>query len=446
MIRFRYRLTHIQIISLGYIIMIAAGTLLLMLPAASASGTSEGFRTAFFTSTSASCVTGLILKPTAACWSFFGQAVLLVLIQIGGLGFMTIAAVFFLAVNKNMGLRQRETMVESINFTKVDGIMKLSGTIVKGTAFYEALGAALLSIRFIPLFGPVKGIWMSIFHSVSAFCNAGFDIMGDYGGCSSLVYFRGDVLVNVVIMLLIIIGGLGFAVWMDIGRFGLKFKKYSTHSKIVLVMTVLLVFGGAVLFFLTEKDHTGQGETAGARVLEALFSSVTARTAGFNSVDTASLSGASKLLTIFLMFIGGSPGSTAGGIKTTTLAVLIIYTAAHIRGVKRPHVFERSVSGDTVRKAVSVFLINLFCASASAFVICALQGFDAIDVMFETFSAVGTVGMSAGITSSLAPLSAYLIALLMFIGRVGSVSFSMALLEKRKKAPVAYPEAEILVG
>ena len=215
-----HRLTHIQIISLGYLVMIAVGTLLLALPFASASGASVGFRTAFFTSTSASCVTGLILQPTAACWSIFGQAVILVLIQIGGLGFMTIAALFFIALNRRMGLRQRETMVESINLSRVDGIMKISRKILLGTLLFEGSGALLLSIRFIPLLGVGKGIWCSVFHSVSAFCNAGFDLMGDYGGVSSLMYFHSDPLVSGVVMLLIIVGGLGFIVWNDVSVHG----------------------------------------------------------------------------------------------------------------------------------------------------------------------------------------------------------------------------------
>ena len=441
-----HRLTHIQIISLGYLVMIAVGTLLLMLPAASASGESAGFTTAFFTSTSAACVTGLILKSTAIYWSVFGQAVILMLIQIGGLGFMTIAAFLFIALNRRMGLRQRETMVESINLSKVDGIMKISRKILIGTLIFEGTGAALLSIRFIPLFGAGRGIWYSIFHSVSAFCNAGFDLMGDYGGASSLSYFHNDPLVSAVVMLLIIIGGLGFIVWNDISSHGLRFRRYSTHSKLVLTVTAVLVFGGALLFFFLEGNGTGAGKPVATRALEAFFSSVTARTAGFNTVDTASLSGASKLLTIALMFIGGSPGSTAGGIKTTTVAVLILSTVAHARGVKRPHAFGRSITGEAVRKSLSVFMINMTCALVSALIICGIQNTGVIDTLFETTSAIGTVGMSAGLTGQLSPLSVYIVALLMFIGRVGSVSFSMALLEKRRRAPVTYPEDEILVG
>ena len=441
-----HRLTHIQIISLGYLVMVALGTLLLMLPAATASGESAGFRTAFFTSTSASCVTGLILQSTASYWSFFGQAVILVLIQIGGLGFMTIASLFFIALNRRMGLRQRETMVESINLSKVDGILKISRKILVGTLLFEGTGALLLSIRFIPLFGVGRGIWASVFHSVSAFCNAGFDLMGDYGGGSSLTYFHGDPLVCTVVMLLIIIGGLGFIVWNDISVFGFRLRRYSTHSKLVLSVTGVLVVGGALLFFIFEGGHTGADKPVPTRLLEAFFSSVTARTAGFNTVGTASLSGASKLLTVLLMFIGGSPGSTAGGIKTTTVAVLVLTAVAHIRGVKRPHAFGRSIPAEAARKCLAVFLINLMCALVSALAICGIQQSDVLDTLFETFSAVGTVGMSAGLTGQLSPLSVYIVAALMFIGRIGSVSFSMALLEKRRRAPVAYPEGEILVG
>ncbi|MBQ7499289.1 MAG: Trk family potassium uptake protein [Clostridia bacterium] len=444
MFKHKHRLTHIQIISLGYLVMIAVGTGLLMLPAASASGISEGFETALFTSTSASCVTGLILKNTGECWSVFGQAVILALIQIGGLGFITIATGLFIMLNRRMGLHQRETMVESINFTKVDGIMRLSGRIIRGTLIFEGAGAVLLALRFIPEFGAVKGIWYGVFHSVSAFCNAGFDILGSPGG--SLTYFNGDILVNAVVICLIVIGGLGFVVWSDIGSSGFRFRRYGTHTKIVLTVTALLLFGGAALFFIFEKNFTGSGGSTGTRILEALFASATARTAGFNTVEISSMSGGSKLLSIALMFVGGSPGSTAGGIKTTTVAVLAVFALSRMRGVRRPHVFGRCIPEEAVKKSASVFLINLAFAVTAALIICGTQPFEVTDVLFETFSAVGTVGMTTGITPELSHFARYLIAFLMFIGRVGSVSFSMAILEKRKKDPVTYPEAEITVG
>ncbi|MBQ7726321.1 MAG: Trk family potassium uptake protein, partial [Clostridia bacterium] len=379
-------------------------------------------------------------------WSVFGQAVLLFLIQIGGLGFMTIATFFFFTVNKRMKLSQRETMVESINLSRVYGIMQFSRDILLGTLLFEGLGTALLAIRFVPRFGPAKGLWISLFHAVSAFCNAGFDILGGKGSEGSFVPFHDDWLVNTVLIFLIVIGGLGYIVWADLRVNRFSFRKFQFHTKVVLMTSVVLLFGGAVFLFFAETNFTGRGDPLGTRIIEALFASTTARTAGFNTVNVGSMSGAAKLITIFLMFVGGSPGSTAGGIKTTTLAVLILASLSAIRGNKRPSAFGRSIPETAVKKATSIYFINLLCALAVATGICALQNLSVLDVLFESFSAIGTVGMSTGITGELSTVSAYLIALLMFLGRVGSVSFSVALLEKRKKPPVAFPDAEITVG
>ncbi len=437
------RLTHIQLIVLGYLLMVMVGTLLLLLPAASATGKSLGLRTAFFTATSASCVTGLVLVPTGSAWSLFGQLIILLLIQVGGLGFMTIATFFFLFFHKRMGLSARETMVESLNLSHIDGIQRFAGKIVRGTLLIEGLGTLLLAIRFIPRYGFARGLWTSLFHAISAFCNAGFDLFSGREAASSLMIFHQDWLVNMVIILLIVIGGLGFLVWDDIMKNRFAWKKYSLHSKLVLSFTGILFFGGALLFFVFERS---QGDaTLGTRVLESLFSSATARTAGFNTTDTGALTDASKLLTIFLMLVGGSPGSTAGGIKTTTLAVLFLSLLATFRGEKKASAYGRSLSHETVQKSVTVFLTNAGCACLAALILCAADGFAALDALFESFSAIGTVGMTTGITGALSPFSSLLIALLMFMGRVGSVSFSVALLEKRQK-PLQFPEENITVG
>lgn len=442
----KHRLSHVQVIALGFLIMILLGTALLMLPISSAGGTNATFREALFTATSASCVTGLVLRDTATQWSFFGQAVIIVLIQIGGLGFMTIASFSFLLLKKRMGLRNKEIMLESINNSKINGLMQLTGEIVLGTAIFEITGAALLSTVFIPRLGWKRGLWYSVFHSISAFCNAGFDLMGIYEPFGSFVPLYNNVVVNLTFVGLVVIGGLGFLVWHDIRTNGFRWKKYQLHTKLVLVTSAVLLFGGAILFLIFEWNATGKGLPFGEKLLTALFASMTTRTAGFNTVDIASMSGGSKLLSIMLMVVGGSPGSTAGGVKTTSIAVIVLYALAGFRGKRKPTAFGRSISSDLFRKSCIVLFFNAGLALMAALIISGLQNFDLVDVLFETFSAVGTVGMTVGITRDLLPISSYVIALLMFMGRVGSVSFAVALLEKKAKPRVTYPEEEVIVG
>ncbi len=442
----RLRLTHVQIIVAGFLGIVMLGTLLLSLPAASADGASAPFLTALFTAVSSSCVTGLVLRDTATGWSGFGHGVILLLIQIGGLGFMTVATFLYHVFQKRMGLRGRELMVESINTTHVGGIMRLAWKIVILTAAFEGAGALMLMTRFIPRFGFGRGLWYGVFHSVSAFCNAGFDLMGVLSPGCSLTPFYDDAVVNLTLTVLIQVGGLGFLVWDDLIRCRWKVKRWRLHTKLVMVTSVILTFGGALLFFLFESKATGEGMTFGGRFWTALFASVTARTAGFNTVNIADMAGASKLLTIFLMVIGGSPGSTAGGVKTTSLAVITLFAYASFRGREKPTVFGRSISAETFRKSCGVLFFNINIALLAAILLCALQPLDPVDAVFETVSAIGTVGMTAGITQSLRSASALIVALLMFLGRVGSVSFAVALLEKRSAPPVDYPSEEITVG
>ena len=442
----KLRLTHVQIIVAGYLCIVLLGTLLLSLPFASADGQRAPFLTALFTAVSSSCVTGLVLRDTATGWSAFGHIVILLLIQVGGLGFMTVATFLYHAFQKRMGLRSRELMVESINTTHVGGIMHLAWKIVVLTAAFELAGALLLLTRFAPRFGLNRGLWYALFHSVSAFCNAGFDLMGVLSPGCSLTPFYDDPVVNITLMLLIQVGGLGFLVWEDLFRCRWRVKRWRLHTKLVMSVSAILTFGGALLFFFFEAGATGEGLTLGGRVWTALFASVTARTAGFNTVDVASMAGASKLLTIFLMVVGGSPGSTAGGVKTTSLAVIVLFAYASFRGREKPTVFGRSISVDTFRKSCGVLFFNINLALIAAILLCAWQPLDPVDAVFETVSAIGTVGMTAGITQSLCPFSAYIIALLMFLGRVGSVSFAVALLAKRSAPPVEYPVEEITVG
>lgn len=439
--------SSIRIIAFGYMIFVLTGALLLTLPFASQSGESVGFLNALFTATSASCVTGLVVLDTATSWSLFGQTVIICLIQIGGLGFMTIATVFSMILKRRMGLRERMTMVESINNDNIGGILSLTKIIVIGTAIFEGIGALLLSTRFIPVFGVATGIRYSIFHSISAFCNAGFDLMGVFEPYSSLVRFADDVVVNLTLSALITIGGLGFFVWDDIRRNKLKFKKYSLHSKLVLVVSAFLTFGGTVLFLIFERDFTNAGLGAGQSLLNALFDSVTARTAGFNTTDTAALSPASKILTVILMFIGGSPGSTAGGIKTTTLAVIAISTFNGMTRRQSKGVFGRRLEKDAIHKASSVAFTNLSLALIGIILICAFQPtLNISDIIFEVVSAIGTVGMTTGITRDLATASRLVIIFLMYCGRVGSVSFALALMEPKTTPPVKNPREKITIG
>lgn len=434
------RFSHVQIIALGYAVMILAGTFLLMLPVSTKEAGGASFTTALFTATSSSCVTGLVLKDTALYWSVFGKCVILALIQIGGLGFMTMAMMFTMLLRRKAGLREREVMVESINQPHLNGIQHITKLIILGTLIFEGAGALVLSIRFIPMFGVGKGIFYGVFHSVSAFCNAGFDLMGSYSGeFSSFTAFAHDPLVNFTLMALITIGGIGFFVWDDLLRCGFKFRKYKLHTKIVLAVSFILTFGGAFLFYIFERG-SGDG------MLAALFDSVTARTAGFNTADTGALTSASKLLTVILMFIGGSPGSTAGGVKTATVAVILCHTFSGLRSKPSTNMFGRKIDDDLLKKSVLVLFTNLLLALMGSVAICALQGVSVADSMFEAFSAIGTVGMTTGITRDLGAVSKYIVIFLMYLGRVGSVSFAGALLEKKANPPVTYPSEKIIVG
>ena len=441
----KQRLTHVQIIALGFFLMIIAGTILLMLPWASRSGTSAGFLTSLFTATSASCVTGLVVQDTFLHWSVFGQVVILILIQIGGLGFMTIATFFFLFMRRKMGLRNREVLSESINVSRVGEIQGLARKILVGTAAFEIIGAAVLAIRFIPMYGPAKGLWFSVFHSVSAFCNAGFDLMGGSGAYASMTSFSGDALVTVTLIVLILMGGLGFVVWADLAEKRLRFRRWRLQTKVVLSASALLVLIPAVLFYLMEQNVSGAGRSAGEQILCALFNSVTPRTAGMSTVDLGTLSDGSKLLTAILMFIGGCPGSTAGGVKTVTFVVALGFLIARFRGASYVGMFGRRVPDDAVAKAFTVIGFNLILGLIGTLIITA-SGFSLSDAMLEAFSAIGTVGLSTGITRQLGTICRIVLIFMMYCGRLGSVSFATALLEQRSRPPVSSPAEELLIG
>lgn len=446
LIHARRHVSQTQFIAYGFFCIIITGTLLLMLPFASRDGQSEPFLNCLFTATSASCVTGLVVADTWSQWSLFGQLVILTMIQIGGLGFITVGVFISIVLRRKIGLKERGLMMESVNTLQIGGVVRLAKKIIIGTCIFEGTGAVLLAIRFIPQFGFLRGLFYGIFHSISAFCNAGFDLMGGQTPYSSFVAYYDDWLVNLVIMSLIIIGGIGFIVWDDLSRNKLHFRKYMLQTKIVLVTTAILVFGGGLLFYLLERNHLLVGMNTSGKILTSLFSSVTARTAGFNTTDTAALTDGSKLLTIILMFIGGSPGSTAGGIKTTTLVVLLLFVHSNIKQTYGINIFGRRLENDAVKRAGTILTINLLLAVTASLAIMAIQPLGFSDILFETFSAIGTVGMTTGITRALHPVSRCIIILLMYCGRIGSLSFALAFVQSKRKPHVQQPAEAINIG
>lgn len=443
----RAKMSSVQVIALGFFIMIMTGTALLMLPVSSRAPGGAPFGDALFTATSASCVTGLVMRDTGTCWTTFGQLVIITLIQIGGLGFMTIATLFSMLLRRRLGLREREVVVDSISYHQLGGIVPFIRFILFGAVLVEGVGAMLLSIRFVQQYGPGRGIYYGIWHSISAFCNAGFDLLGSHSGeYSSFSAYVDDPLVIITLCGLILTGGAGFLVWDDLVRNKWRWRRYRLQTKVVLVMNLLLVFGGGALFFLFERNNLGAGRPLGEQLLGALFDAVTPRTAGFNSTDTAALSPGSLLFTIILMFIGGNPGSTAGGIKTTTIFVILLHTFSGVRRQQSANAFGRSIGDGVLKRATAVLFTNLLLALAGALAICAVQTLPLQDVLFETFSAIGTAGMTTGITRSLAPVSKAVIIFLMYCGRVGSISFAVALLEKKALPPVTLPPEDITIG
>lgn len=445
--RHRYhRLNQVQYIALGFFFIILAGSLILTLPIASQSGEWTPFLDSMFTATSATCVTGLVVYDTFTHWNVFGQLVILLLIQIGGLGFITVGVGFSMAFRRRIGLRQRDLLKESINAMEIGGIVKLSRKIFIGTALCEGVGALLLATRFIPEFGLVKGIYYSIFHAISAFCNAGFDLMGGQQPYASFTAYATDPVINITLMLLIIVGGLGFVVWSDVVSKRFRWKNYSLHTKMVISVTLLLIFGGALFLFLFEQGGTISGMSTGDQILASLFGSVTARTAGFNTVDTGALQPESKLLTIALMFIGGSPGSTAGGVKTTTIAVILIYVVSNLRGESGCNVFHRRIGDEVIKRASMVFCLNLFLGLTSVTLILATSNLHMSDVLFEVYSAISTVGMTTGITRDLNVVGRIVIIILMYCGRIGSMTFALSLVAKPEAKGLSLPEEKITIG
>ena len=437
----------LRIIPVIFLIIIFVGTLLLMLPAASKSGEGTGFTDALFTATSATCVTGLVRFDTCTHWSTFGQVVILCLIQTGGIGFMSIPLWLVSLTGHKIGLNSRVLMQNSISAPQVGGMVRLTRFLLMGTFVMEGLGALLLSAVFIPKYGPGKGIYYSVFHAISAFCNAGFDLMGGEQQFSSLVTMGNNWYLNLVIMILIIVGGLGFFVWRDLVVTRFHFKKCKLHTKIVLTTSIILIIAGAVIIFLMEFGDIGtQGKSIPEQMLNAVFQSVTARTAGFNTVDLTKLTEGSIFMMIMLMLVGGSPGSTAGGMKTTTIAVLTISIISIFRRKKSEEAFGRRMEEGVLRTSACVFMIYLFLISASAMLISKLENVTMLTALFETTSALGTVGLTLGITSQLGMLSKLLLALLMFVGRVGSLTILMAFSSPKRMVASKLPLEKVQIG
>ena len=435
-------LTSFQLIILGFAGVILLGTILLMLPVSTLENVSTPFHEAMFTATSAVCVTGLVVKDTGSYWSVFGQMVILVLIQIGGLGVVTMAVSVSLLSGKKISLMQRSTMQDAISAPKVGGIVRLTRFILKGTLLIETAGAILLLPVFLSDYG-LKGSWMAVFHSVSAFCNAGFDILGTADHTfPSLMQYSGNVFINVVIMLLIIIGGIGFLTWDDIYINKMKFKCYHMQSKIILITTICLILLPAIFFFVYDLKNLSVGE----RLLAATFQSVTTRTAGFNTINISEMSEASKAVMILLMLIGGSPGSTAGGMKTTTFTILLLNAIATFRSQENAGAFGRRLEYNVIKNAATIAMLYFTLFFVGGIAISIYEDFPLLDCLYEAASAVGTVGLTLGITPELHVFSQVVLIILMYLGRVGGLTLIYAVFFGRNKKNAKLPLEKITVG
>lgn len=436
------RLSSFQVILLGFAGVILLGALLLMLPISSAERVVTPFNEALFTSTSAVCVTGLVVKDTGSYWSAFGQAVIITLIQIGGLGVVTIAASFSMLAGRRISLMQRSTMQDAISAPKVGGIVKLTKFIITGTFIIEAVGAVSMMPVFCKNFG-AKGIWMSVFHSISAFCNAGFDILGTEGNqFCSLTSYTSNPVINITVMLLIVIGGIGFLTWDDIYNNKFKIKKYRMQSKIILVTSLILILLPAIYFFFFDYSDYSIGN----RLLASLFQSVTTRTAGFNTTDLTKLTRPSQAIMIFLMLVGGSPGSTAGGLKTTTIAVLILNAFACFKRKENVCAFGRRIDDSVIKNAATIVMMYITLFFIGGVAICTIEKLPLVASLFETASAIGTVGLTLGITPKLSLASQIILIVLMYLGRVGGLTLIYATLSGKKQINAKMPLDKITVG
>lgn len=440
---FKDKLNPPQVLALGFLSLILIGSILLNLPIASSSGTSIGYVNSLFTSASAVCVTGLTVLNTARDFTPFGQVIIITLIQFGGLGIMTLATVGYIIMGKKISFKERLMIKEQLNTESIQGIVKLTKKVIGYTFFLEMMGSLLLALRFVPMFGFEKGLAFSIFHAISAYCNAGFDIFGD-----SLIIFQNDYYVLLILSLLIILGGLGFTVYADLLAKD-KLRKLTLHSKVVLIMTGSLLIIGTLSFLLFESTNPG---TLGSmnfpsRLANSFFQSVSPRTAGFYSVDMSKIRETTIFSTIMLMFIGGSPGSTAGGIKTTTFACLLLTTISVVKGEEDVNCLNRRLPFETIKRAVSIFLIGLAIVFSTAIILTITDSsLKFINLLFESTSAFGTVGLTTGITDKLSTLGRLVITLTMYIGRVGPLTMAYAFARRNMKRDFRNAPGNLMVG
>lgn len=438
------RLSPAQILVLGFAGVILIGAILLSLPVASSSGKPTAFLDALFTSTSAVCVTGLVVVDTGTYWSLFGQIVIISLIQVGGLGFMTMATLFAFLMGKRIMLRERLLIKEAYNQLSVEGVVRLAKIVLLITLIIEGTAAVILALRWVPEFGLARGIYFGIFHSISSFNNAGFDLIGHYKGLTPYV---SDVTINIVISFLIILGGIGFSVIMEVYR-NRCWRKFSLHTKVVLSITGALLLGGMLLIFLLEYSnsktlgHLGLG----GKLLAAWFQSVTPRTAGYNTLDYSSMRSATQFLTIILMFIGASSGSTGGGIKTTTLGTLVSAVWAEITGKSDAELFERRLPKEIIFRALTITMASLALVVIVTMLLSITEKSDFLTILFETTSAFGTVGLTMGLTTKLSLWGKILIAFTMYAGRLGPLTMALAVAQKKEKAVYRFAEEKIMVG
>lgn len=436
-----------QIIVIGFLMVIMIGCLLLMLPIATASGEGASFGDALFTSTSAVCVTGLVTQNTATYWSMFGQVVIIILIQIGGMGVITLSVAIAMFSGRKIGLMQRSTMQEAIAAPCMSGIVRLTSFILKVSIAIELIGAAIMTPCFYKEFGLAKGIWYGIFHSISAFCNAGFDLMGINKPFCSLVEFSAQPTINLTIMLLIIIGGIGFLTWEDVRTNRFNIRKYRMQSKVILLTTALLIIFPALYFYFIEFSYEPWHDmSTKERVLASLFQTVTPRTAGFNTVDLSLLSESGQILTTLLMLIGAAPGSTAGGMKVTTIAVLFASTISVFRRSEHTHCFGRRIAVDTVKYAATILMMYMTLFLIGGVTISIIEKLPIIECLFETASAIGTVGLTLGITPELSAVSKAILIGLMYMGRVGGLTLVFATIADHHSQQSKFPIEKITVG
>ena len=442
------RLSATQIVAIVFVMIILFGTALLVLPVASRSGVSCGIRPALFTATSATCVTGLVLYDTWTQWSGFGQTVIICLIQIGGLGFMSIATMVVFLLRRKVGLKQRLVMAQALSLNDMDGVVRLQKWVIVGSLSIEAIGALILTLRFLPEYGFVTALKWGVFHSISAFCNAGFDILGCITPGASLIEFNSDPVVLLTISGLIVIGGLGFLVWEEVARVR-RFKKMTVYTRLVLVMTLALLAVGTICFALLEWNNPATiGQmSVGDKWLNSFFQSVTTRTAGFAAVDQAVLTDAGKGATIALMLVGGSSGSTAGGVKTVTMLVLLLFIWSRARGKSSVCVFRRTIPSSQVMDAMTIVALLVGLAVFGGIFISATSPVGFTDGLYESVSALATVGLTAGVTTKLSVAAQILMIIYMYFGRVGILTISLGfLMGSEAEERFRYAQTNLLIG